>query len=189
MQLHERVIKWNAARYDQVYDYNLARDLLTEEINELFDAQTNVDIMDACGDIVFVAIGVFWKLGIDTSNIHNILYYENLSTINDTTRMDWCNNIKAAGFDIINRDIPHAYSGYTYAVDAIFMIVLPMLKSKGMQSVFYDILKIICDSNDTKVVKGKTDPTVKANIVKGLEYKPPTQDLLVLYSKVKGVMQ
>ena len=64
MSITDRVILWNSQRYDQVYDYGLASRLLLEETQELFDAHSVVDKLDAIGDIVFVAIGVLWKLGL-----------------------------------------------------------------------------------------------------------------------------
>lgn len=68
------------------------------------------------------------------------------------------------------------------ALMSIFVTALGALKGMGMQMAFYDVLYAICDSNDTKEVKGRVSATVKANISKGDNFVPPTKKLAEIYS-------
>ncbi len=67
-----------------------------------------------------------------------------------------------------------------------FITALSAIRGAGMQRHFYDVCLAICDSNDTKEVKGKTLAHIKANINKGLGFVPPTlalQKIRDLYTK------
>jgi len=75
----QRVIEWNAARYEQEYDDILTNSLLESEILELDQADRDgacgniVDQVDALGDIIYVAIGAMWKLGLDEAQIYSCI--------------------------------------------------------------------------------------------------------------------
>lgn len=184
----QKCVAWNAARYDQVYDAHLAQKLLTEEILELFQATNPIDKLDAIGDIAFVAIGVFWKLGLSTEQIEDIFSTEEelLKTIDMEGIYVNCNNIQSFVFDVIDENIDYSYPGTALATYGCFMVALGALSGMGMQNYFYDVVMAICDSNDTKEIKGKTDPSVKANMVKGNSFVPPTAKLEEIYAKFRA---
>lgn len=69
-----RICEWNAKRYKQEYNKELTYSLLKEEVNELADSETDVDTLDALVDIVYVAIGAMWKLGLDKNQIADAIY-------------------------------------------------------------------------------------------------------------------
>lgn len=184
-----RTIEWNAARYDQVYDYALAGKLLNEEVMELFRAENDVEKLDAIGDIIFVAIGVFWKLGLSVEHIEDLFgvhHEEYLKNVDMETIHENCNKVQSFLFDVLPEDLDGAYPGVALATYCSFMVALGSLSGMGLQDRFYDVVMAICDSNDTKEVKGKTDPTVKANGVKGEGYVPPTKALEYILWESRG---
>lgn len=177
-------IAWNAARYDRVLDLKLALSLLAEETDELFAADNIVDRLDAIGDINFVSIGIMWKAGLSEEEILTILglfdvnglFHENISTC-DTAML----HFSFAGFvhevaQDSTLDTTEKVIAFNAAILAIWHSAF-VLRSIGLQQEYFNIVKAICDSNDTKEVKGKTDPLVKANIVKGNSFVPPTAAL------------
>lgn len=60
-----RIVKWNSLRYDQVFDHNLATKIMAEEFVEFIKANEEVDILDALVDMIYIAIGAMWKMGLD----------------------------------------------------------------------------------------------------------------------------
>lgn len=70
-QLLERTIKWNTDRGNtpDTLDWNLEQSMLQEELDELNDATTEVDKLDALLDIIFVATGSLSKLGLSAEQI------------------------------------------------------------------------------------------------------------------------
>lgn len=180
----ERVIDWNSKRYDQVYNSELAVNLLLEETAELFATNDKVEKLDAVGDIVFVAIGVLWKLGFTANQISNAVHgqaYEQELNIEQASFVDLFNYSKALEYDALEaeeiQDVKGAYMGLNLALYSIFTVALGALQGMALQHEFFNIVHAICDSNDTKEVKGKTDASVKANIVKGAGFVPPTKAL------------
>lgn len=181
-----RCIAWNEARYDRVYDYPLAGKLLIEETLELFSAKDDIEKLDAVADIVFVSIGVLWKLGVDVEDIEDIFGTNNnyLASGIDIEKVNQvCDNITAFLFDAIDEKVPAAYPGIALTVYSSFVVALGTLHGMGMTKSFYDIVMAVCDSNDTKEIKGKVDPTVKANVVKGQGFVPPTKRLEEIYAQ------
>lgn len=65
----QRIIDWNAARYNQEYDATLLYNLLYEEIEEFYVAETDVDELDALIDLIYYAIGGMWKMGLNARQI------------------------------------------------------------------------------------------------------------------------
>lgn len=179
----KKCIAWNAARYDRVYDYKLAASLLTEETLELFSATSAVEKLDAIGDIVFVAIGVFWKLGLSERDIEDILCVDNRYLANMDMREIYlgCDTIQSFVFDNIDETIDGSYPGAAMATYCLLLIALGALNGLGMQRYFYDVVDAICESNNTKELKGKVDPSIKANISKGTGFVPPTARLEALH--------
>jgi len=68
-----RIVDWNEKRYPQVYNKDLQNALLGEEIGEFFDAETEVDQLDALVDTVYIAIGAMWKMGLSPEQIREAL--------------------------------------------------------------------------------------------------------------------
>ena len=184
MSIAIKCVDWNAARYDQVFNYDLAVKLLLEETEELFTADNLIDRLDAVGDITFVAMGVLWKMGLSAEEIHAFFYKTDLRIM---TMFELHDHMNLVLEHIINRVDDSVYGtvpGAYFACYATFITCIQFLQSVKMQGCFYDIVDAICDSNNTKEVKGKVDPAVKANIVKGDSFVPPTQRLEEI---VKGV--
>lgn len=178
MSIAIKCVDWNAARYDQVYNYELAIKLLLEEIEELFEAKSLVDTLDAIGDITFVAMGVLWKLGCTKEEIHAFFYATDLRILTSYELHDHMNYILEHVIHRAKEDDYGTIPGAYLACSAVFVTCFAKLRSLNMQGCFYAIVDAICESNNTKEVKGKTDAAVKANIVKGASYVPPTQVLL-----------
>jgi len=65
----QRIIDWNSARYNQDYNHALTIALLSEELTELRGAGSDVDVLDALIDGVYIAIGAMWKLGLNEEQI------------------------------------------------------------------------------------------------------------------------
>lgn len=69
-----RITYWNSQRYKQVFDHKLTFRLLDEEVDELYRASTDIDKLDALVDIVYVAIGAMWKLGLSPEQITQAIH-------------------------------------------------------------------------------------------------------------------
>ena len=67
----KRITLWNKNRGNKKghIDYMLEHKMLEEEVDEFFEAEKDVDRLDALCDVVFVAIGSMYKLGL---NYHEI---------------------------------------------------------------------------------------------------------------------
>ncbi len=178
-----RVIQWNKARYEQEFDFQLARSLLLEEIDELFQAKTTVARLDAVGDIIFVAIGVLWKLGFDERHIYDIFYAQNLSQLDAEGCHMWLATCNAMAIQIHPFDKDGSWPAFELALYSVLITAIGALRGVSMQIALYDVVHVICDSNDTKEVV-KTDSSIKANINKGEGYVPPTEALLKLVNYV-----
>lgn len=177
----EQCIKWNAKRYDRVYNNDLTTSLLLEENAELQNSETLVDILDACGDITFVVVGALWKLGFTQKEIENLILHKQLDSLE---LWELQGTMIAAAEDLLwskrlrltdNKAKMQDTLGY---ILGFLMGVLQQLSAIGLQHEFLNIFKAIATSNDTKEIKGKTESHIKANIVKGDKYIPPTNDLL-----------
>lgn len=185
----DKCIEWNAARYDQLLDIDLASKLLAEEINETFATNDTIEVLDGVGDIVFVAIGVLWKAGIDQDVINEIFGYDttapntplgpfNLANV-PLTR--WLNVSSYATTDLVSEvDTVEQAMAVTMAMNSL-TIALVRLTEYGFQHKFYEVVDAICDSNNTKALpSSKVDPSVKANVDKGQSFVPPTAALLAI---------
>ena len=83
-------------------------------------------------------------------------------------------------------DITHKAIAIQLALHTTFITALGTLRSIGLQHRFFDIVQAICDSNNTKEVKGKTEAGIKANIDKGDKYISPTNTLAEILAEEKG---
>jgi predicted HAD superfamily Cof-like phosphohydrolase len=73
-QIINRVVSWNAQRYEQEFDRLLTKNLLKEEILEFEEASQEVDQLDALVDTIYVAIGAMWKLGLNETQIQDAIF-------------------------------------------------------------------------------------------------------------------
>lgn len=159
--VYKRVSEWNARRYDRVYNKDLAISLLTEELNEYYDAKKLVDRLDALCDTVYVAMGILWKLDLDVETI----------TAAEKEAYEQVTNM------LVGHDVEPVYlaaavlmqykceSDYPVTLAAHTLITLCMTQMSFMGLKTAEILEallIVCDSNDSKSVK-KTASDVKAN--------------------------
>lgn len=64
-----RIVEWNEARYKQINCKSLTLELLVEEVREFGSAEAEVDELDALIDIIYVATGGMWKMGLNLSQI------------------------------------------------------------------------------------------------------------------------
>jgi hypothetical protein len=174
-----RVINWNQARYNQEFNYQLAVDLLMEELHELFKAKNDVEILDAIGDICFVAIGVFWKAKVYPKTINFI--WDNLCNTPNPKDLVWkCDHFNelfttSSDYKKWNNSEKAAC---ILALHCMYLVCANKIASMGIGlHKIADILEIICNSNDTKEIKGKTAAHIKANISKGEGYVAPTAAL------------
>ena len=182
-----KVIAWNAARRDRMFDFDLCCKMLGEEIDELFKSDNTIEKMDAIGDIVFVAIGELWKIGIHHDDIARIMYFEDLTLFEGSKKFyDYSNFIRSVVLEGIYeayKDNPLVAVGFDYALNSIFMVALPAAAGLGVKSIFYDICHAICDSNNTKKIV-KVGSTVKSS--KGPNFIPPTGKLTNLLEMLHG---
>jgi len=169
MNIVERVVAWNQARYEQVYNHELACDLLFEEYNEWLEASIPVDKLDALCDMYFVAIGVLWKLNVNTAP--ELLAPKGDLHPDTIARLTFHLNrfMEAEERPIL---VSNCTSIVNYAVQGMFDMGLSPEQA-------IEAITIVCDSNDSKAIK-KTDPAVKANIDKGTGFIKPEPRLQLL---------
>jgi len=67
----ERVINWNRERYDQEYTHTLQTALLKDTVSKFTYADSRVERVKELSDIIYLAIGALWKLGLGESQIRN----------------------------------------------------------------------------------------------------------------------
>lgn len=191
----QRCVTWNSLRYDRVFQLQLALKLLAEEQDELSDAlfaSDRVEVLDACGDIAFVAIGVLWKAGIPVKYIEQYLYECDMGAMDNEHAYahftgimhEITSNLASPESGLSVEAAGAIVQGCYEAVHSLFVTVLRALRTVGVQHRFYDVVSAICTSNDTKEVKGKVAANVKANVVKGAGFVPPTEELKTILAKV-----
>lgn len=71
--LVHRICEWNNARYAQEFSKDLAISLLAEELLEFIKAKEEVDKLDALVDMVYIAIGGMWKMGLSTEQVRKAI--------------------------------------------------------------------------------------------------------------------
>ena len=178
----EKCVKWNNARYNQEFSYDLSVHLLSEEIAELSIASNPIEILDAVGDITFVAIGVLWKLGFSENEIGNIFSVLNSDNIRRTPEL--MGGYAEIDFIKNNTNSKERLKAFWLAVHGVSTIASNYLFAMNLEPFLFEITDIICDSNNTKSLSGdKTLANVKANINKGVSYIPPTENLRIFLNK------
>lgn len=183
-----RVASWNSERYEQQFDLPLAVRLLKEEYTEWCTAyntvQTSdnyeraVEMLDAIGDVSFVALGVAWKADIDYATLEAALLRNQADTYSAACTMPQLHPM----FLLASVIDGFQYDNEIGIADSMAMIIhLCALEAKYHFSFgtdkYFKVLEAICDSNDTKVVV-KAEADKKANDGnKGSSYVPPTEAL------------
>ena len=69
------IFEWNLDRglIHKDFDLDLEYDMLKEELIELIVADNKVDVADALGDLIFVAVGALSKLTKDEQKVKDIM--------------------------------------------------------------------------------------------------------------------
>lgn len=170
--IYIRVAAWNNARYDRVYNQDLAVKLLREEYNEWKTDKEPVKKLDGLCDVVYVALGVVWKANIDNTMI-GIAQQRSLG-ITDSI---------VAAFELnpgyfISSIIDVLENEFDYPLEQAMMNIVSLATAQALSmglsyEQFLQALLVVCDSNDSKSVK-KVAADVKANDGdKGAGFTPP----------------
>lgn len=169
-EVFKRVCDWNAKRYEQEYDEALAYSLLIEELDELIEAPTAVDQLDALCDIIFVAMGCAWKTGADTVTVtvietDNAVAIYNASIVHAPYMRHY---LMANSVDAVGR-----FGATVQAFMTIIVAASQTMTDLGLsEDQIAEALLVVCDSNDSKSVT-KTASHIKANKDKGALFIAP----------------
>lgn len=156
--IYKRVCDWNEKRTPRTYNHQLTIDLLNEEHNELLEAQTDVDRLDALCDIIFVASGALWKRGADSLN------FDIVSNV----------GLWVKGFEDDPVD--------AMLIGTIIAAVVQMEKMGLSEGQALKALSIVCDANDSKEIRMMNADT---KIEKGFSFVAPEPRLEKLLRSVK----
>jgi len=166
LQVFKRVAGWNAARYDQEFNLDLTVKLLTEELQEYFEADTPVDELDALCDLTYLAMGGLWKMGEELDADKAILALKAIEAV-----MEY--GVVLHPMSLLACVIAEAEANPKHAMYKILGAAQLVMLSMGMnQTQCEGAMHIVCDSNDTKPAK-KTASDVKANVDKGSTFVAP----------------
>lgn len=183
-QVFERVANWNSKRYDRKYDHNLNVNLLKEELQEYFDANTLVDQLDALCDMVYVSMGILWKIDVDNETL-DFNAEESHAQVAKLLTTNTLEPIYLAAAVLAQYDND---DDYPTALAAQMMITLCMtqMSAMGLEPVeSLEALFVVCDSNDSKSIK-KTATHLKANDGdKGVYFVAPEPKLLQIIAKAE----
>lgn len=178
-----RVANWNSKRYDRIYDQGLALRLLREEYREWLEADRPVDKLDALCDITYVALGVVWKAEISFEDMQDGFEaaHEIILSLVDNLEVNPAYLISTL-LDVYEFDNEMPLS------DSIGKVILAAgTQAMGMGLTweqFMDACIVVCDSNDSKSIKGKVAANVKANDKdKGAYFVPPEPRLQLILDK------
>lgn len=171
-EIYKRICRWNEARFPQEYDHFRNMTMLFEELKEWYEAKTDTDALDALCDIIFVGCGCMWKLKATEEELDNKRMVDHMQHL-----------VKTSGFSAITLVAALIYEA-NIREDRISLINLfkGLMISAEMQMSFMGLnanqcnkaMHIVCDSNDTKLVK-KIGADEKAG--KGITYVPPESKL------------
>lgn len=159
--VYDRVCAWNAKRYEQVLNLQLAESLLSEEFDEWYEAETDVNRLDALCDLVYVAMGVIWKAkptDEESARAAELVFdlVENLLNAEEhLSPLMYC-----TPYIVLMGE--NKCSALTTAHMVICLSCVEMTSMGLTHEQIEEALLVVCDSNDSKSIK-KTDPSVKAN--------------------------
>ena len=182
-KVFQRVCNWNAARYEREYNKALSVDLLTEELTEWYDADKQVDRLDALCDTIYVALGVVWKSNVNPETLESIAEQanDNLAKLINTETFMPIHLASAALLEYRSDEIDTA----VYSANLIMFLCLTQMTSMGLTPEEQEAaLLVVCDSNDSKSIK-KTESHIKANDGdKGPYFQPPEVRLQAILNEV-----
>ncbi len=125
-----RIVAWNRERNNLEFDGNLETQMLSEEANEFYMAETFVDQVDAYCDFQFVAVGTLAKFNASKLNEASELSYvkENADFI-----ISYMNRNSEAMYDILQTewDIFQLYQSLDQFLNTCLEIVLNANEAKG----------------------------------------------------------
>ena len=137
---NQRVADWNEARFDREYSNEQTVRLLREEWQEYLDAETDVDQLDALCDVIYVCEGAKWKLHYEGDFVGRAI----------SNNVDSAVFLAADGIELLAEAVVPPAECLEYIVVVIYTEMLKMLKS---HAACISALIVVCDSNDSKVVK------------------------------------
>ena len=180
--IYDRVCGWNMKRYDREYNHELSCNLLREEHKEYFEAENNVQQLDALCDIVYVALGIVWKLNLEQS----VVDYNSELAAQQVEKFVESNTLEpiyflSAAVDSFEHDneMPLALS-----IQLIITLAFTQMHCMGLTaSEALYAMSIVCDSNDSKSIN-KTPTNVKANIDKGEFFVAPEPRLQTIINTI-----
>ena len=170
--IYPRVAAWNSARYDRELNIGLAVALLTEEFEEWVTAKDEVAELDALCDLIYVALGVAWKVDDELEMTHRA--YEAAIPLVDL--------FETIGTPDIAVHIASAvvccrrYSPLMGAMPVVLLSLAQMLSMGLTYDQCIEAMLIVCDANDSKSLS-KTASSEKANKDKGADFVSPEPKL------------
>lgn len=170
-----RVCKWNAARYDQDYNHELALNLLREEYQEWLEATTPVDKLDAVCDITYIAMGAIWKTGNGLSFDMMQHAYLAMEAVLDVEVSD---PIFLTAMYLDDATV-NAQDDCTWLYHILAVAGAQALSSGLSMDEYTAAMNVVCDSNDSKTIK-KTASNAKANVDKGVYFIAPEARLQLI---------
>jgi hypothetical protein len=183
-EVFKRVSDWNEKRYAREYHKDLAVSLLREEHTEWLEATTSVDKLDALCDLVYVAMGVLWKLDVTNEVITESMEQAHIVVTNQIN----CNELWPAYYISTYIDVLNYDENYPAEMTAALVITSALVEMTGLgltHKECKEAMLIVCDSNDSKTIE-KVSSEVKANINKGAYFVAPEPKLNALLEKARG---
>jgi len=162
LQIVESICEWNAERCVRKYNTSFMLDLLHEEVGELRKAMHEndlVEILDAWGDIFYLAVGGMWKLGETPTTIHGGITCKAMFAYTKDIDM-YLENLK----------LEAPLRNLIGIAEVAFMA---LTQYAGSEAKAIGILQAICMSNDTKPKGISTE----LKIQKDEKYVAPTEDI------------
>ena len=182
----KRVAKWNALRYPRKYNHELSVSLLQEELTEYFEAKTSVDQLDALCDLVFVAMGILWKIDVSMKILDSDSARSNSQALALLIGHDFEPIHLVA--TVLTR---HKYANGEYSVSLAAQTVITFCMTQmaliGLNTEeSLDALLVVCECNDSKSVE-KVKPHIKANGKdKGKNFVSPEYALSVILTSMEA---
>lgn len=196
--IFERVSNWNAARYEQEFNMDLAVKLLNEEYGREWlphyeeaaqrapSALQDAKLLDDLADICFVAFGIIWKIG---GTWQDIIDAQERVLGQQVKAMETWPQVRP-GFFIGSLIDSFKHDNELGVIDSMVQII-NCCTAEAMYSLcvtpelFEQAMLAVCDSNDSKSIK-RVASDVKANAGdKGPYYFSPVQALVGIMKEAK----
>ena len=196
--IFERVSNWNAARYEQEFNMDLAVKLLNEEYGREWlphyeeaaqrapSALQDAKLLDDLADICFVAFGIIWKIG---GTWQDIIDAQERVLGQQVKAMETWPQVRP-GFFIGSLIDSFKHDNELGVIDNMVQII-NCCTAEAMYSLcvtpelFEQAMLAVCDSNDSKSIK-RVASDVKANAGdKGPYYFSPVQALVGIMKEAK----